>query len=86
MGLKLCSCLQGGVVELKLCDLKLMAILDPKATRGGREEGKGGLYGEFCVTASPLPLPYVTLAAQVSVNTVSIFMRLLAVPSTLPHY
>lgn len=40
MGLKLCSCLQGGVVELKLCDLKLMAILDPKATRGGREEGR----------------------------------------------
>ena len=42
MGLKLCSCLQGGVVELKLCDLKLMAILDPKATRGGREEGREG--------------------------------------------
>lgn len=40
MGLKLCSCLQGGVVELKLCDLKLMAILDPKATQGGREEGR----------------------------------------------
>ena len=39
MGLKLCSCLQGGVVELKMCDLKLMAILDPKATRGGREGG-----------------------------------------------
>ena len=27
-------------MELKLCDLKLMAILDPKATQGGREEGR----------------------------------------------
>ena len=38
MGLKLCSCLQGGVVELKLCDLKLMAILG--LGEGGREEGR----------------------------------------------
>ena len=80
MGLKLCSCLQGGVVELKLYDLKLMTILDPKAThgytrpRGGREGGseegkerRAGtslLYGEFCVTASPPPLLYATLAGN----------------------
>ena len=65
MGLKLCSCLQGGVVELKLCDLKLMAILDPKATRGGRERGKGGVaHPSYMVSSVLLPLLHLSCMLQ----------------------
>ena len=73
MGLKLCSCLQGGVVELKLCDLKLMAILDPKARlgegarEGGREGRKGGLaHPSYMVSSVLLPLLHLSRVCYTS--------------------
>ena len=63
MGLKLCSCLQGGVVELKLCDLKLMAILDlgEGGREGGRKGRKGGLaHPSYMVSSVLLPLLHLS--------------------------